>query len=199
VGLSSHLESFLGNIEAGWRRGADGVELPFQVARFQRGVGDGTVAFATLGLSDHLLDGRTKQIRQEFVMIGPESLRDGPVPGIMQQVGTGVLEAHSALLRGDVLGPKGSLFVGSKMEAIYVSLPVYFPDEFSVYTQNEIDIAMAWLVPISRNEAHYVRECGWRDFEERLTEIDPDLVNVYREPLTFPRKRLALQRQFVNV
>ena len=76
------------------------------------------------------------------------------------------------------------------MEAIYVSLPIYFPDEFSVYSQNEIDIAIAWLIPISRSEARYVRERGWRDFEQRLAEIDPDLVNVYREPLTFPRQRL---------
>ena len=79
MSLPNHLESFLGNIEAGWQRGADGVELPFQVARFQRVVGDGTVAFTTLGLGNHLLDGRTKQIRQEFMMIVPESLRDGPV------------------------------------------------------------------------------------------------------------------------
>jgi hypothetical protein len=185
VGLSSHLESYLGNIEAGWRRGADGVELPFQVARFQRGVGDGTVAFATLGLGGHLLGGRTKQIRQEFMMIVPESLRDGPVPGILQQVGIGVLETHRALLRGDVLGPKNSLFVGSKMEALYVTLPIYFPDKFSVYAEDGTNIAIAWLVPISRNEAHYVQERGWRDFEQRLTEVDPDLANVYREPLTF--------------
>jgi hypothetical protein len=181
--LPSHLESYLGPIEAGWGKSADGVEMPFQVARFPNGSGEQTISFATIGLSDHVLEGKTKKIRQELLVIVPESLRDGPVPGILQQVGITVLRSHRALLRGDTLGPHGRLFRDSKMEAFYVSIPVYFPDDFSVFVQAGNQIIMAWLVPVSRNEANYVRERGWCDFEQRLVESDPDLTNVYREPL----------------
>lgn len=183
MSLPSHLESYLGPIEAGWRKNADGVEMPFQVARFPNGSGERTISFATLGLSGHVLEGKMKKILQELLVIVPESLRDGPVPGILQQIGTTVLDSHRALLRGDVLDPHGKLFRDSKMEAFYVSIPVYFPDEFSVCVQDGNEIIMAWLVPIFRNEMNYVRERGWRDFERQLVESDPNLTDVYREPL----------------
>ena len=53
------------------------------------------------------------------------------MPGILQQVGLGVLAAERPLLRGEVVGPNGPLLPGSAMEAFYLALPVYLPDEFA--------------------------------------------------------------------
>lgn len=183
MSLPSHLEAYLGPIEAGWQKNADGAEMPFQVARFAKGSGEGTISFATLGLSNHALDGKTKKIHQELLMIMPETLRDGPVPGILQQVGAAALSSNRALLRGDILGPRGQLFPNSSMEALYVSIPVYLPDEFAVYAQGRNEIVMAWLVPISGSEARFAHKHGWREFEDRLAEIDPDLTDAYRQPV----------------
>jgi hypothetical protein len=78
MSLIDHLERYLGEIEAGWSRNADGHEMPFQVARFPKGSHSGTVSFATVGLSRHPLRSASgKDIRQELMVIVPDGLRDG--------------------------------------------------------------------------------------------------------------------------
>jgi hypothetical protein len=107
-------------------------------------------------------------------MFVPNRLKDGPVPGLLQEVAAAVLESGSALLRGDVLGPKGPLFAMSSMEALHAAIPVYLPDEFaSCETEDGAQVVIVWLVPISRTEAEYIHLHGWDAFEERLVEVDP--------------------------
>lgn len=180
-GLAEHLERFLGQIDVGWSRDADGFELPFQVVRFAPGTLSGCVALSTLGLSSTALTSRGsgKAIRQELMMIVPERLREGPVPGLLQQVGLDVLASGSALLRGDVFGPLGSLFAMSKMEALYAAIPVYLPNDFGQFD----DVVITWLVPVSRSEAEFVAARGWPAFEERMIDVDPDLTDVDRIPI----------------
>lgn len=181
AGLIGHFERYLGEIEIGWSKDADGFELPFQVVRFAPGALSGCVVFSTLGLSSTVLPSRRsgKPVRHEFMMIVPERFREGPVPGLLQQVGLDVLASGSALLRGDVLGPHGSLLAMSKMEALYAAIPVYLPDEFGQVD----DVVIVWLVPVSRSEADFVAARGWPAFEERLIDVDPDLTDVDRVPM----------------
>lgn len=182
--LVDHLERYLGELEVGWSVDEDGREMPFQVVRFPRGSGSGTVSFATLGLSRYPLRSHSgKEIRHELLMIVPDRLREGPVPALLQQIGIEVLAAAAPLLRGDVVGPRGSLLQGSPMEAVYVAMPVYFPDEFAVYEDDADPIVIAWLVPISAQEAEYVKEHGWNAFEARLADTDPDLTDPFRPSL----------------
>jgi len=184
--LVEHFERHLGAIEVGWSKSADGVELPFQVVRFKGSIIPGCTAFATVGLSQQPLPSRRsdRDIRHEFVMLVPDRLREGPVPGLLQQVASQVLASESALLRGDVVGPRGPLFAMSRMEALYAAVPVYLPDDFaSCEIEDGTDVAIVWLVPISRSEAEYVNGRGWDAFEERLVEVDPDLTDVDRDPL----------------
>ena len=178
AGLVDHLEGYLGEVEVGWSKDADGEKLSFQVVRFSPDAFPGYVVFSTLGLSSSALASRRSgvPIRHEFMMMLPERLRDGPVPGLLQQVGLEVLASKSALLRGDVLGPRGPLFAMSEMEALYAAIPVYMPDGFGQWE----DIVIVWLVPISRAEAEFVSSRGWPLFEERLIDVDPDLTDVDR-------------------
>jgi len=184
VSLIDHPEHYLGEIEAGWSQNADGNKMPFQVARFPWGSGSATVSFATVGLSRHpLRSGSGKDIRHELLMIVPDGLRDGPIPGLLQQIGTEALAADKPLLRGDVIGPRGELIAGSMMEAVYAAIPVYLPDDFAVYKGEGEQVAVVWLVPISAREARYVKTRGWNEFEDLLVENDPDLTDVFRVPL----------------
>ncbi|MBO0745953.1 MAG: suppressor of fused domain protein [Candidatus Dormibacteraeota bacterium] len=187
MSLVDHLERYLGEIEGGWSVDKDGHDMPFQVVRFPRGSGSGTVSFATLGLSRYPQPSYSgKEIRQELLMIVPDRLRDGPVPGLLQQIGMEVLAAARPLLRGEVIGPRGSLVAGSPMEAVYAAIPVYFPDDFAVYEGDDEPIVIAWLVPISAREASYVKQYGWEAFEQHLAETDPDLTDVFRPSLPVP-------------
>jgi hypothetical protein len=182
AGLVEHFERFLGSIQLGWTHDADGVEMPFQVVRFEKGSGSGTVGFARLGLSRHGLPSVTsgREIRHQLLLLVPDSLRDGPMPALLHQVGMRALTSERALLRGDVLGPQGPLLPGSSMVALYVGMPVYFPDEFGSCEEDGHSVVIAWLIPISKLEAGYVARHGWGAFEERLVEADPDLTDAYR-------------------
>src|SRR2546430_12527269 len=163
MGLPQHLEAFLGPIQGGWSRDIDGHPLPFQVVDFARGPRSHTVTFATLGLSKIPLRSRAtgKTIYHELIIVLPESMWGGSAPGILQQIGRDAIASGDELLRGDVVGPRGPMFgVASQMEAFYAAIPVYFPDGFATYREEDRDVVMVWLVPITGTEAPLVREYG---------------------------------------
>ncbi|RJX41703.1 hypothetical protein D3P09_07085 [Paenibacillus pinisoli] len=60
-------------------------------------------------------------------------------------------------------------------------MPVYFPDSFHTFEcVGDVSIIQAWLVPITFDEAKFIKQYGWEDFEDMLVNIDPDLVNFKR-------------------
>jgi len=187
TGLVEHLEAHLGPIEAGWSSDADGDAVPFQVARFAHGPVAGTRVFSTLGLSDYPLPSRAsdKLIRHELVMLAREVFGERNIPGLLQQVGLEALRKSSPYLRGDVIGPRGPLFNGSEMRALYVAMPVYFPDSFAVFEPPDGEpIVMGWLVPILEREAAYVRAKGWEAFEDVLARDKPDVSDFGRPSIS---------------
>ena len=180
--LIDHFEQFLGPIQDGWSKTASGVALPFQVVRFARGPTQDTVTFATLGLSRSTLHPPSsgKVIRQELVMLVPERERDAPIPGLLQEVAEDIRNSGHAALRGDVIGPRGPISPGATTEALYVSLPIYFPAEFAMYRDNGVENVIAWLIPITSAESKFVRDAGWEAFEERLDQGNVDLTDMKR-------------------
>lgn len=188
--LIDHFEDHLGRIETGWQTDEYGDHTPFQIVRFVGGPADGYITFATLGLSNlALISPRSgKAIRHELVMVAPVELRQSNVPGILQQVAREAIESGHPYLRGQVIGPRGQLFKGSHLEALYVTSPVCFPDSFATFDGEIIGrIVLVWLIPITVTEARYIHDRGWDTFELRLNEFDVDLHDVFREELPLGR------------
>ncbi|MFN8074861.1 MAG: suppressor of fused domain protein [Kineosporiaceae bacterium] len=184
--LIDHFERYLGPIHTGWSTDPDGAPMPFQIVKFTGGSDSDSVGYATLGLSRHLLTspaGR-RQIQQELFMLAPQSLTPDFVASLLLHVGTRAIKAKRALLRGDVVGPAGALVPDSKMTALYVTMPVYFPDEFATYSGGEGGVVIAWLVPIGMREVELVSRSGWPALEDKLAEQDPDLVDFHRAEMT---------------
>lgn len=180
------LENHLGEIEYGWSKDSEGKELSFQVVKHKRGPFPGCVTYSTLGLSMENLSSPVsdKQIRQELIFVSYSNFGDKNIPGILQQVGNNALESKSAYLRGDVIDPYGKIFNGSQLQALYVSLPVYFPDSFRTYYGEEnLTIVQAWLFPITLNEANFIEKNGWEKFEDILVKSDPDLIDFTRSSI----------------
>ncbi|GLY41453.1 hypothetical protein Amsp01_074760 [Amycolatopsis sp. NBRC 101858] len=144
MGLIEHLEARLGALTGGWKR--DGFQVGAYAGAF------GAKWFATAGLSRHPLHSRTsgRHLRQELIVGSYPSGPTEGLPHLLGQVAGELLASGQALLRGDVLGPRGPFAPGSAMEALYASSPSYFDDEFAVA---EVDdgarAAIVWLVPIS--------------------------------------------------
>lgn len=180
-----HFEKYLGPVEEGWSEDADGVKMPFQIARFAKGSGPGTVAYATLGLHRYALQSPStgRDLRLELLMLvrgGP----NGAIPALLHQIAMNALEAGRAYVRGEVLGPQGPILPGSRLKAFYLANPVYLPDEFGDVQVGSEEFAIAWLVPISEREARYVARYGWERFEDKLAEADPDLTDFFRSTLS---------------
>lgn len=92
------------------------------------------------------------------------------------------IDRNRAYLCGDVIGPSGVLFENTVLEALYVTNPVYLPDDFADCTLSTGHVAViAWLVPITRSESEFLRNFGWHKFEDTLVPIDPDLVDFSRK------------------
>jgi hypothetical protein len=180
--LVDHFERVLGPIHTGWSVDPDGAPMPFQIVRFAGGADADSVGYSTLGLSRYPLSSPTsgREIRQELLMLAPDSLSPDRVVSLLLQVGSTALRARRALLRGDVIGPAGALVPQSSLTALYVTMPVYFPDAFATFTDEDGDVVIAWLVPISTREADFVSRRGWDAFEDKLVDQDPDLVDFTR-------------------
>ena len=182
--ITQHIEQYLGQIEHGWTKNADGEILPFQVAACKNGVIKDVTAFVTLGVSriELVSPVSLKPIRQELLMTARSEYDAFGMPNILQQLAIEAVRSGTAYLRGDVIGPRGSIFKGSSIEAFYVTIPTYYPESFSVFKESEKNhIVLAWLVPISSEEAQYVRSHGWNAFESLLEINGPDLLDLKRE------------------
>ncbi|KOP69422.1 hypothetical protein AMS59_23395 [Lysinibacillus sp. FJAT-14745] len=178
------LEGHLGEIEYGWDKDSEGNILPFQIVKYKKGPFSGTVTYSTLGLSKQNLVSpiSKKEIRQELFFVSYANFGDKNIPGILQHVGLQAINNNVAILRGDVIGPYGRLFEHSSLEALYVSIPVYFPEIFQTFkVDGDLPIIQTWLFPITFDEAKFIMENGWDEFENRLVELDPDLVDFKRQ------------------
>lgn len=183
-GLVAHFEAVLGPVRSGWMSAPTGELMPFQVVRYSRGADVGSLAYSSLGFSRHQLrapDGSL--VRQELLVLATPGLPVEYVLGVMTQAAQEALRDGRALRRGEVLGPVVPPVPGSAMAALYVALPVYFPDEFTTWRTDDgagEPVDVLWLVPVTDAEAGFVRQHGWESFEELLEAQDPDLVDVYR-------------------
>jgi Suppressor of fused protein (SUFU) len=172
-------------MQGGWAvdLGAPGPNLT--VGLFQGGRLARVTSFATVGLSEFPLAARTAERGLRIELIGCSySGTDegyGPWPGILEHLAKVSVKSARAILRGDVIGLPGEIEPGSRLNALYATLPVYFDDSFSsVNAGDGRQVAMVWLVPIGGSEVDLVKKAGWRAFENDLMSRDPDLLDLGR-------------------
>jgi len=183
--LLRHLERHLGTMAGGI--GGETTGLPISICLFDQIPLRGSVAYVTLGLSGHRLDGAGRDgqdVRMELLAMLNAGPRARLFPAIVVDVVSDVLKSHRALLRGEVIGPRGPLWASSQLEALYVTAPVYFEDSFAKVAMGDgSECIIAWLVPITLREAAFVATHGWRRFEELLASEDPDLLDPERDEM----------------
>jgi hypothetical protein len=107
----------------------------------------------------------------------------GHFPDVLELVAEQLLASGQAIVRGDVV-PLPAPLPGGTMTSLYAALPVYFDDGFfSVTIENGSAVVIVWLIPITAGETAFIREKGWRAFEDVLARQDPDLLDPARPPL----------------
>jgi len=114
-------------------------------------------------------------------MLTEADYNSGGIPSILEQLGEEALAKNTAYLRGEVISRRGELLRGSKMDAIYITSPSYFPEGFhKVIVEALGAVIFAWLIPIYASEVKFIEEKGWGYFEDRLVESNPDLLDFAR-------------------
>lgn len=121
---------------------------------------------------------------QELVMTVHAAQAPARLPQVLQFVGAEQIAGHAPILRGQTIALPGSIAAGCGLSSLYAAIPGYFDPDFDVATLDDgRDVVISWMVPISEVERQYVQENGWKAFEQKLTERDPDLLDIFREPL----------------
>jgi hypothetical protein len=182
--LIDHIEKYLGRIDVGWTRSPNGEKLGFQVVKCLGGQAKEAHAFCTVGLSNFQLRSHVsdKLIRQELLILLPESCEDQNIPAVLQQLGNTALDHKAAFLCGEIIERSNPVFRNRPFYAFVAAVPVPLPDDFSVYTdKNGSDIVFAWMVPITKTEADFIRREGWDKLENILIDEGTDLLDIDRK------------------
>lgn len=182
--LVEHFERFLGPITSG-SVDPDGHKMHVQILKFHSCPLEDVAAYSTLGLSRHRLISPSsgQPIRLELLMMVRRGDFEKFVPSLLQQLAEESIHEGRAVLRGDVIGPRGVLDPNTSLEAMYVCAPVYQPDEFFTCEEPDGPIFIAWLIPLFADEATFALTHGWEALERLLVEHDPDLTDWQRRPL----------------
>ncbi|WP_437484572.1 suppressor of fused domain protein [Sorangium sp. So ce1014] len=155
-----------------------------QVCLFEEHPTTGTVTYATLGLSRHILEmPRGREVRQELLFSVSRRFADDDLAKFLAYVAEGLVREHRAFLRGQVLPLGHAVARGSRCTSLYVALPVVFPDELATCADTQPPTVFAWLIPVHAAEAELVTRLGWNEFEDRLERTDPDLFDLERPPV----------------
>ncbi|MEV0718774.1 suppressor of fused domain protein [Asanoa sp. NPDC050611] len=178
AGLIEHLESYLGTI-AGGSRGDDTTPAGVQVAFFGPDVPfAGVTTVVTVGLwRRHLTVAGAGAVHQELMMHVPNDDYPARAAGLLFQVAGELVRRQAGLRHGQVIGPAGPVFPGSRMTALVATNPGYLPESFAVCRTESVPIVLTYLLPLTGGEAGVVRERGLPALERLFVAEDPDLTD----------------------
>jgi hypothetical protein len=188
IAITRHMEQHLGPMRGG-RKVTPHDEEPFFVVEFADRPGNGETTFVTLGLSQRLLrsPAGAAPARQEL-LFSAGNADPAEAKELLADVALRVAASEASLDRGAIVGPRGPLFSGSRLEAFYCVPPAYFPESLAVCRAATPPVIVVWLVPITASEAAFVSHEGPRAFEVLLQAQRPDLLDVRRAEIVLTRR-----------
>ena len=177
--LPDHLEKHLGTMAGGWTG-------EINVALFENQPEVGVSTYVTMGLSRQALDlSDSKSVRMELLTSVYREYDRDEVAGFLQTFAESLADRGRALRRGDVVGPGEPLISGVSASCIYAAIPVFFDDDFATLRETDSSTVLVWVMPVLKEEAHFIRSYGWDPFETALEESSVDFWDLDREPLAF--------------
>ncbi|MGH8240902.1 MAG: suppressor of fused domain protein [Steroidobacteraceae bacterium] len=186
VSILEHYERSLGEIEHGWRDGEE--HHGIHVVSFASQPGPGVRTFATLGLSDHVLQlPRARQVRQELLTSVNEATAGDQVADLILSLAEGALQRGRAILRGEVIALGQPAVPGSRLTCAYMTNPSSFNETLVRFVSDSPPTVFGSVIAITPGEAALVRERGWNWFEDELAQHHPDTCDLYRTVEITPR------------
>jgi hypothetical protein len=181
--LLDFLESHLGTM-AGGLIIDNKPDVQVQVARFENQPVPDAITYVTTGLSRHALHQLSGvSIRLELLSCAWSKYRSSGLDALLFALAGEILESHHAPAHGDVVGPRGPIAPGSRLEGFYFAPPLYHSESLMNVRGGDDPLMIVWALPITAGEAAFIRATGWSAFEERIYEVEPDLMDLDRSPI----------------
>ncbi len=181
--IKGHIDFHCGNSPEDYFK-EHGTDL--SVAKFVNVPDNNFVTHLSLGLASHVLKQKKSgsKVRQELLICIKPEYEKLPWQDIIFSVGSLMMRDHNALMRGQVLGPRGLLFPERpkiKMTSLLCSYPAFFREEFCQVEQMDIPTFFVELIPITTAESKFISEKGWSKFFDRIDNGEVDILNLERE------------------
>ena len=171
-----HLEYYLGKIAYGIKSDK---EHRVNALIFPNTPEDRLTTYTTLGLSKHCVGYKS---RFELVFVASNADNETNLANMLIWFAEIMIKEHRPILRGEVIYLPETIVPESGMDALYVSCPFYFPDDFQDLEAEDNDVVFPLLVPVYKSEAKNIAQNGWSQFEDFLLKNEVDnLWDLYRE------------------
>lgn len=171
--LINHIEKYLGKITSGESITTEEFGK-LQFLKFENQPFENIVTYSTLGLSNHILNIKDgKDVRMELIASVNDTEEGSAINDLLHYIAHKMLINHKAILRGQVI-PIPNNILRNSFESVYVSIPVFFEEEFASLKGTDPDVIFAWVFPLFRNEADFIQKEGWNKFEDYLQENEID-------------------------
>ncbi len=180
--MIEHIETYLGEITNAFHLKTDKISI--HALEFQNTPFSDVTTYLTLGVSkfDLYRPDIEKKYKQEYLFAADKSFDRSEIASILLTFSESIIEKGIALLRGEVIGEK-QLISNVRANSLYVSIPVFWDDEFDTFDGSTPPTIFAWLMPIMSEEFHFVKANGWNAFEDKLEASEVDFWDLNRKPV----------------
>lgn len=180
--IYEHIEHYLGPITKSWSLKDQSPEL--QVLKFDNELKENVSTYVTLGLSNTILSLGQKNVRHEFVFAAYDSFNSEDIASFLLTFSLHVKETGKGMLRGEFVEGK-PLISNVKSTGVYASIPVFWDENFQVFNGMIPPVAIVWLMPLLKDEALFIQQKGWNQFEDILEKAECDFWDLNRGPISF--------------
>ena len=180
--MINHVEKYIGTISHG-SKSDSGSQYKLNIAAIPSSHNSDLKTYITLGLSKHDLNYKS---RFEILFVCSLKYDENQIFPFLRWLAETIIENKKILLRGQVIYLPRSIVDSTKMDALYVSAPFYFDDDFQVCYGEHYNTVFPLLVPLYKQEAELVEKKGWNAFEQFLLDNEVDnLSDMNRKPFVW--------------
>ncbi|PLK42146.1 hypothetical protein C0V77_22440 [Emticicia sp. TH156] len=181
MNMIEHIETYLGEITTSFLLKNDKISI--QALEFQNTPFPDVTTYLTLGVSKFDLHRNPEyKFKQEYLFAAHKSFDRSEIASMLLTFSESIIEKGIALLRGEVIGEK-PLISNVRANSLYVSMPVFWEDDFYTFNGSTPPTIFVWLMPIMSEEYHFVKSNGWNAFEDKLEMVECDFWDLNRKPI----------------
>lgn len=157
---------------------------PFELIKITDQPCKGAITYCTIGISNKLfIKPDSTPIRHELLFTTYNEFANEEVVHWIFSIGENLLKNKESIELGLVINLIEPIYKESELNAVLFTTPKYFSEELYSMDKIQPHIVFAWIIPITHQEAKYIKQKGYDCFDEILGEQDPDLLDLRRESI----------------